>query len=557
VAADLQWTIQSPSERSGLYAVDNLNPSALTNSSVNGPVRNYLHDMIGFLEKLGYVEGQNLFAFPYDWRDSILNTANKLAVFLKKVAKDTGASQVNVVSHSMGGYVTKTALVSDPSLKNLIDIYVSFATPWQGTGKEWVTASLFGSNLNNRKLDPLVVRDVTLGSIAHYERMLINIEGENNLGAPSLITVNGVKVTSLKMVDALNTFLKDNTVYYGADNSKSVSVPFRKDIFEKIQSNTVLKQIWDANLLLKQRQPLYFYNIIGENIDTPVSVSITGEGISVDGTGTVTITNFSSLSYESKDMISGDGLTTAASVTKDGFSATQRINLYRTHNGLLKYDAALLAMKYYLNNYCHVLGAWNVTMEDASGMKQQTITISEGYNWEASSNTFDMKGRFFSDVFQGSFNYGGFNSTFNLDLSGNSDVGSECFFTTMEGTYRANVNNSKSYRFTGQKVPGSGSECTTDKSCNVDNGKGTQQCLGGYYSNICLVTSCNDGYRIEVGQPVSLSRCVIDMSNDRWTNVPIIIACLVGAFIVLSLIGIIFCFVKVRSSRSKRDYQNF
>ena len=59
----------------GLYAIDNLNPEG-------NPDRLYFHDLIIHLKKLGYVPGETLFAFPYDWRLSALTIANDLESYV-------------------------------------------------------------------------------------------------------------------------------------------------------------------------------------------------------------------------------------------------------------------------------------------------------------------------------------------------------------------------------------------------------------------------------------------------------------------------------------------
>ncbi|CAG6391930.1 alpha/beta hydrolase [Streptomyces cocklensis] len=60
----------------------------------------------------GYSSGE-LFAYQYDWTQSNKNSAAGLATFVKQVLARTGAQQVDIVNHSMGG------LVSDWYIKEL------------------------------------------------------------------------------------------------------------------------------------------------------------------------------------------------------------------------------------------------------------------------------------------------------------------------------------------------------------------------------------------------------------------------------------------------------
>jgi triacylglycerol lipase len=60
----------------------------------------------------GYSSG-DLFAYQYDWTQSNKTSAAGLAGYVKQVLAQTGASQVDIVNHSMGG------LVSDWYVKEL------------------------------------------------------------------------------------------------------------------------------------------------------------------------------------------------------------------------------------------------------------------------------------------------------------------------------------------------------------------------------------------------------------------------------------------------------
>ena len=74
----------------------------------------------------GYVEGQTLFTFPYDWRygvsgeysDGSINS-DLLKKKIEDILKQTKADKVDVVAHSMGGLVVKKYIKDNPSLRNI------------------------------------------------------------------------------------------------------------------------------------------------------------------------------------------------------------------------------------------------------------------------------------------------------------------------------------------------------------------------------------------------------------------------------------------------------
>ncbi|GAA2787230.1 esterase/lipase family protein [Saccharopolyspora taberi] len=60
----------------------------------------------GVFRAAGYQEGE-LFPFQYDFNQSNETSARELAAFVDKVRAETGAQQVDIVNHSMGGLVSR------------------------------------------------------------------------------------------------------------------------------------------------------------------------------------------------------------------------------------------------------------------------------------------------------------------------------------------------------------------------------------------------------------------------------------------------------------------
>lgn len=62
--------------------------------------------IINSLKNIGYIENEDFYIFPYDWRKSIVASANDLDTFLQsKVFSSHPNTRINLVGHSLGGLV--------------------------------------------------------------------------------------------------------------------------------------------------------------------------------------------------------------------------------------------------------------------------------------------------------------------------------------------------------------------------------------------------------------------------------------------------------------------
>jgi pimeloyl-ACP methyl ester carboxylesterase len=62
-------------------------------------------DFVGLARALSKGHDAPLFGFNYPWTDLVPNNAKRLARFIEEVCAETGASQVDLVCHSLGGIV--------------------------------------------------------------------------------------------------------------------------------------------------------------------------------------------------------------------------------------------------------------------------------------------------------------------------------------------------------------------------------------------------------------------------------------------------------------------
>lgn len=86
------------------------------------------------LEESGYTEGEDLFAFAFDWRRSALHNATRLQQLVDEVRTTTGAERVDIMAHSQGGQVTQTMLSRAGSVGTVRRV-LTLGTPVLGATK--------------------------------------------------------------------------------------------------------------------------------------------------------------------------------------------------------------------------------------------------------------------------------------------------------------------------------------------------------------------------------------------------------------------------------------
>ncbi len=124
-------------------------------------------DLIKDLQSTGYIENQNLFVFPYDWRLDNSHTANLLAGKINNILDITGASKVDIIAHSMGGLIAKQYIKTFGEEK--VGKIFFLGTPHYGAPKTLKTL-LFGDNfgipfiLNSKS-----VKDITTNMSSVYQ----------------------------------------------------------------------------------------------------------------------------------------------------------------------------------------------------------------------------------------------------------------------------------------------------------------------------------------------------------------------------------------------------
>ena len=85
----------------------------------------------------GYKEGKDLFTFPYQWRDSNVNTAKLLQKKIQEVKQVANWPKVDIVAHSMGGLVAREYIES-ADYQDDVDQLVLLGAPNQGSPEDYL-----------------------------------------------------------------------------------------------------------------------------------------------------------------------------------------------------------------------------------------------------------------------------------------------------------------------------------------------------------------------------------------------------------------------------------
>ncbi|CAN5817948.1 hypothetical protein BH23CHL2_BH23CHL2_07570 [soil metagenome] len=118
----------------GVTHGDILRRAAIEIAGVNVRKADFYGTIIDRFESAGYREEEMLFVFPYDWRIDGNVEAARLRAFIDEVRDRTGAEQVDIVAHSMGGLVALDAL-QDTSMVGKVSRLVTLGTPVLGATK--------------------------------------------------------------------------------------------------------------------------------------------------------------------------------------------------------------------------------------------------------------------------------------------------------------------------------------------------------------------------------------------------------------------------------------
>ncbi|OMO50934.1 Lecithin:cholesterol/phospholipid:diacylglycerol acyltransferase [Corchorus capsularis] len=129
----------------------------------------YMAPLVKSLEEIGYVNGENLFGAPYDFRYGLAPEGHPSKVgskflqdlkdLIEKASASNGGKPVILLSHSLGGLYTLQLLNRNSPTwrRHFIKHFVALSAPWGGTVQEMLTFAS-GNSFGVPLVNPVLVR---------------------------------------------------------------------------------------------------------------------------------------------------------------------------------------------------------------------------------------------------------------------------------------------------------------------------------------------------------------------------------------------------------------
>ena len=102
------------------------------------PILHTYDNLYAEFENAGYIPEEDLFTFPYEWRDSNKVNAVALRGKIQQIKNLTHKAKVDIVAHSMGGLLAREYIESG-YYDNDVDQLITVGTPNLGAPKDYLT----------------------------------------------------------------------------------------------------------------------------------------------------------------------------------------------------------------------------------------------------------------------------------------------------------------------------------------------------------------------------------------------------------------------------------
>ncbi|KAG2688075.1 hypothetical protein I3843_09G077400 [Carya illinoinensis] len=347
MSLDPKSSVMVPEDRFGLYAIDVLDPDMI----IGRDCVYYFHEMIVEMIKWGFQEGQTLFGFGYDFRQSnrLPKTLERLAAKLESVYNASGGKKINIISHSMGGLLVKCFMCLHSDIfEKYVKNWIAIAAPFQGAPGYVTSTFLNGMSFvegweQNFFISKWSMHQLLIECPSIYELMscpsfdwqqipLLEIwrerldsEGNSHIILESYPPAENIEI--------FKEALSSNTVNY---DGEIIPLPFNLEILK--WANETHKVLSSA----KVPSGVKFYNIYGINLETPHSVCYGSEETPVSD---LLLLPFFEPKYVCVD---GDGTVPTESAKADGLNAEARVGVPGEHRGILCDHHVFRILKHWL-----------------------------------------------------------------------------------------------------------------------------------------------------------------------------------------------------------------
>lgn len=491
----------------GLCPIENIAPN------VPNIKFNYFKDLIHWATSLGYVPGDTLFGFPYDWRQSIQHkpTHDKLIHLIDIMAQKTPHNKIDVITHSSGGLLLKYLLGDNDHIKNKIRNWIPIATPWIGSGALLYKSLISGYDLGMPFISGIgglserTAHQLEMGWPSIFELLPDLTAHDQWKELPSIMYRVRGNTEKINTEHSLFNFLKqinENNEFIRKKDNSSYPQPFDVNIWQFTRETRVkLKNIE------KLGDKINIYNIAGNNIKTKHSIVFT------DNINDLNDIKNSSYNYEESN---GDGFVPIASSISHGMKANDYYyNGKANHLQMLESNVILHSIRHFLGLSCDLEGEWTFsTQNDPSLPSQFKIKFKHNKKVKPIESELNRVHDIIDLEYRG--------------LKGNSTLDQNCL--TMTGI----MGNG---RITGRRTIGT--ECLSHEKKEIltHNGRYIYRCVYGFWSSKATL-KCENGF-------IKKDGVCIHEDKDRTSVIALAVIVAIICINILILLG----YMKLRNMR--------
>ena len=221
------------------------------------PIFGTYDNLVATLKRNGYMEGVDLFLFPYDWLASNVDTAKLLKTKIEEIQAKEHWPKVDAVAHSMGGLVAREYIEMLGGANN-IDQFITLGTPHNGASEDYLTWE--GGEI----YDSLLIKKLLINKILKQFSEEMGYEN-------SFDFIRKAPVESVRELLPVYDYLRDK------DSGKLRSYP------DKYPTNPFLEKLND-NVRLQALENIDFTDIVGKKgNDTITTLRVGGQSIELLG----------------------------------------------------------------------------------------------------------------------------------------------------------------------------------------------------------------------------------------------------------------------------------